>query len=97
MAQLYNPARLDQPLMERLFSEYAAPAYRGRMPYPTEFRSDLLWGREEKPEDIDPRIFSRMSDRALCEEITLIEAGDYRRLNLQQRYPVGGARRRFQG
>jgi DNA replication protein DnaC len=50
-----------------------------------------------KPEDIDPRIFSRMSDRALCEEITLIEAGDYRRLNLQQRYPVGGVRRRFQG
>jgi predicted TIM-barrel fold metal-dependent hydrolase len=53
IAQLYNPARLDQPLMERLFSEYAEPAYRGRMPYPTEFRSDLLWGREEKPEDID--------------------------------------------
>ncbi|HEY3227758.1 MAG TPA: ATP-binding protein [Roseiflexaceae bacterium] len=50
-----------------------------------------------KPEDIDPRIFSRMSDRALCEEITLIEAGDYRRLNLQQRYPVNGSRRRFQG
>jgi DNA replication protein DnaC len=50
-----------------------------------------------KPEDIDPRIFSRMSDRALCEEITLIEAGDYRRLNLHQRYPVAGGRRRFQG
>ena len=49
-----------------------------------------------KPEDIDPRIFSRMSDRALCEEITLIEAGDYRRLNLQQRFGGAGARRRFQ-
>ena len=49
-----------------------------------------------KPEDIDPRIFSRMSDRALCEEITLIEASDYRRLNLHQRYPVAGGRRRFQ-
>lgn len=48
-----------------------------------------------KPEDIDPRIFSRMCDRALCEEITLIEAGDYRRLSIQQRYQPGG-RRRFQ-
>jgi len=51
-----------------------------------------------KPEDIDPRIFSRMSDRALCEEIILIEAGDYRRLSLQQRYPpIGSMRRRFPG
>ncbi len=53
MAQLYNPANLDQALLERLFREYGPAAYRGRMPYPTEFRSNLLWGREEKPEDID--------------------------------------------
>jgi predicted TIM-barrel fold metal-dependent hydrolase len=53
IAQLYNPARLDQALMERLFREYSPAAYRGRMPYRTEFRSNLLWGREEKPEDID--------------------------------------------
>jgi predicted TIM-barrel fold metal-dependent hydrolase len=53
MAQLYNPATLDQGLIERLFREYSPPAYRGRMPYPTEFRSNLLWGREEKSEDID--------------------------------------------
>ena len=53
MAQLYNPAMLDQGLIERLFREYSPPAYRGRMPYPTELRSNLLWGREEKPEDID--------------------------------------------
>jgi len=52
-AQLYSPARLDQELIERLFREYSPRAYRSRMPYPTEFRSNLLWGREEKPEDID--------------------------------------------
>jgi hypothetical protein len=52
-AQLYNPATLDQALIERLFRENAPSAYRGHMPYPTEFRSNLLWGREERPEDID--------------------------------------------
>ena len=50
-----------------------------------------------KPEDIEPRIFSRMCDRMLCEEIILLEAGDYRRLSLQQRYPLGSLRRRFHG
>lgn len=49
-----------------------------------------------KPEDIDPRIFSRMSDRALCEEHIMIDAADYRRLSIQQRYPVGAGRRKFQ-
>ena len=39
-----------------------------------------------KPEDIDPRIFSRMSDRALCNQHIMIEAGDYRRLTMEQRY-----------
>lgn len=53
MAQMYNPARLDQPLIEKLFRDYATPAYRGRMPHPTELRSNLLWGTDEKPEDID--------------------------------------------
>jgi predicted TIM-barrel fold metal-dependent hydrolase len=52
-AQLCNPANLDQALIERLFQEYSPSAYRGRMPYTTEFRSNLLWGREERPEDID--------------------------------------------
>ena len=46
-----------------------------------------------KPEDIDPRIFSRMSDRTLCEEHIIIDGADYRRLSIQQRYPVGGRRR----
>lgn len=53
-----------------------------------------------KPEDIDPRIFSRMSDRALSNHHIMIEAGDYRRLTMDQRYqryPTNGARRRFQG
>jgi DNA replication protein DnaC len=47
------------------------------------------------PKDIDPRIFSRMCDPALCEEITLIDAADYRRLSIQQRFPANPARRRF--
>ncbi|HEU5100764.1 MAG TPA: ATP-binding protein [Roseiflexaceae bacterium] len=53
-----------------------------------------------KPEDIDPRIFSRMSDRALSNQHIMIEAGDYRRLTMDQRYqryPTNGTRRRFQG
>ncbi|MBK9715524.1 MAG: ATP-binding protein [Kouleothrix sp.] len=58
---------------------------------PTVFTSN------RKPEDIDPRIFSRMSDRALCEEHIMIDAADYRRLSIQQRFPVSGPRRRFQG
>lgn len=37
------------------------------------------------PKDIDPRIFSRMSDRELCDEITIIDAGDYRRILPSQR------------
>jgi hypothetical protein len=28
-------------------------AYRGRLPYATDFRSNLLWGRKERPEDVD--------------------------------------------
>jgi DNA replication protein DnaC len=46
-----------------------------------------------KPEDIDPRIFSRMCDPALCSEQIMIDAGDYRKLTIQQRYPISGRRR----
>lgn len=49
-----------------------------------------------EPHEIDPRVFSRMSDRALAEEHIIIDADDYRRLTLQQRYPVNQARRRYQ-
>ena len=48
-----------------------------------------------QPEDIEKRIFSRMSDRVLCDEIIIIEAGDYRKRPRSERnprdyYPVAG-------
>jgi DNA replication protein DnaC len=46
-----------------------------------------------KPDDIEPRIASRMFDAVLCSEVIVIEAGDYRRLTPQQR--VSGMRRRY--
>lgn len=52
-----------------------------------------------KPEEIDPRIFSRMADRPLSQDILIIDASDYRRLTVEQRYqrfPVNGVRRRLQ-
>jgi DNA replication protein DnaC len=42
-----------------------------------------------KPHDIDERIFSRMSDVALCGEITMIDAADYRKSPLEQRRLLG--------
>jgi DNA replication protein DnaC len=45
------------------------------------------------PKDIDPRIFSRLSDRALSQDLILIEAEDFRQLKVEQRYPVQRARR----
>lgn len=47
-----------------------------------------------KPEDLDPRIFSRMSDRTLCEELIIMDAQDYRRLSVNQRFTQGNQRRR---
>lgn len=47
-----------------------------------------------EPRQIDPRIFSRLSDRALSEEITVIDASDFRQLTPQQRYGQVNARRR---
>lgn len=44
------------------------------------------------PDDIEPRIRSRMFDAVLCPERIIIEAGDYRRLSVQQRF---GGRRKF--
>ncbi|HWQ12872.1 MAG TPA: ATP-binding protein [Roseiflexaceae bacterium] len=46
------------------------------------------------PKDIDQRIFSRMSDRALCEELTVIDADDFRVKTVEQRYPINRGRRR---
>jgi DNA replication protein DnaC len=48
-----------------------------------------------KPEDVDPRIFSRMSDRTLSQDLIMLDASDYRRLTVQQRFPIN--RRRFPG
>jgi len=64
------------------------------------YRLSTVFTSNRKPEDIDPRVFSRMSDRALCEQHIMIEAGDFRRMTVDhryQRYPTNGARRRFQG
>lgn len=44
-----------------------------------------------EPKDIDPRILSRMEDMALCPERIMLDAGDYRRLSVDQRF---GARKR---
>ncbi len=52
-----------------------------------------------KPEDIEPRIFSRMADRDLCAEHLIIDASDYRRLTYEQRYQrftVNNGRRGYQ-
>ena len=45
------------------------------------------------PEEIDPRIASRLFDAVLCPERIMIEAGDYRRLSVGQRF---GGRRRYE-
>lgn len=39
-----------------------------------------------EPKAIDPRILSRMEDVVLCPERIIIEAGDYRRLPVEQRF-----------
>ena len=49
------------------------------------YRLPTVITSNRKPEELDPRIFSRMSDRELCEEITIIDAGDYRRTATNQR------------
>jgi DNA replication protein DnaC len=50
-----------------------------------------------KPEDIEPRIFSRMCDPMLCEEITFIDASDYRRQGIRTGRSASDPRRRLQG
>lgn len=53
----------------------------------------------QAPEDIERRVFSRMSDRALCEEHLIIDAEDFRRLSPEKRYqrfPTPAPRRRYQ-
>jgi DNA replication protein DnaC len=50
------------------------------------YRLPTVITSNRKPEDLDPRIFSRMTDRDLCDEITLIDAEDYRRKHPAQRF-----------
>jgi DNA replication protein DnaC len=50
------------------------------------YRLPTVITSNRKPEDIDQRIFSRLSDRELCDEITIIDGGDYRRTPPQQRF-----------
>jgi DNA replication protein DnaC len=51
--------------------------YNGRMP--------TVITSNRRPEEIEPRIFSRMSDRAICEEFIIMDGDDYRRLTPAQR------------
>jgi DNA replication protein DnaC len=51
--------------------------YNGRMP--------TVITSNRRPEEIEPRIFSRMSDRASCEEFIIMDGDDYRRLPPAQR------------
>ncbi len=48
-----------------------------------------------KPEDIDQRVFSRLSDRALSQELIMLDASDYRKIPIAQRYSANPMRRRF--
>jgi DNA replication protein DnaC len=47
------------------------------------------------PKEIDPRILSRMEDAVLCPERIIIEASDYRRLSVEQRFSA--RKRRVEG
>jgi DNA replication protein DnaC len=49
------------------------------------YRMPTVITTNREPKDIDPRIFSRMTDRSLCDEITVIDAEDYRRRSLGER------------
>ncbi|NTU85567.1 MAG: ATP-binding protein [Chloroflexales bacterium] len=50
------------------------------------YRLPTVITSNQKPEAFDPRVYSRMTDRELCDEITLIDAGDYRQLSSTQRF-----------
>ena len=51
--------------------------YNGRLP--------TVITSNRRPEEIEPRIFSRMSDRAICDEFIIMDGDDYRRIPLTQR------------
>jgi DNA replication protein DnaC len=51
--------------------------YNGRLP--------TVITSNRRPEEIEPRIFSRMSDRSICDEFIIMDGDDYRRIPLGQR------------
>jgi DNA replication protein DnaC len=51
--------------------------YNGRLP--------TVITSNRRPEEIEPRVFSRMSDRAICEEFIIMDGDDYRRLPANKR------------
>lgn len=51
--------------------------YNGRLP--------TVITSNRRPEEIEPRIFSRMSDRSICDEFIIMDGEDYRRIPLTQR------------
>lgn len=51
--------------------------YNGRLP--------TVITSNRRPEEIEPRIFSRMSDRSICDEFIIMDGDDYRRIPLTQR------------
>lgn len=60
--------------------------YNGRLP--------TVITSNRRPEDIEPRIFSRMSDRAVCEEFILMDGIDYRQIPLSHRRGQPAQRRK---
>lgn len=60
--------------------------YNGRLP--------TVITSNRRPEEIEPRIFSRMSDRAVCEEFILMDGIDYRQIPLGQRRTHQAPRRK---
>jgi len=45
----------------------------------------VITSNRDPESSIEPRIFSRIADRALCGEITTLNASDYRKLSMDQR------------
>ena len=69
---------------EKLF-QIVNHRYNGRLP--TVFTSN------RRPEEIEPRVFSRMSDRAICDEWIIMDGEDYRRLPVSHRRKTPRPRR----
>ncbi len=80
----------DVLILDDLGTENATPWAREKLfqifNHRYNYRLPTVITSNREPKEIDPRIFSRMSDRELCDEIIMIDAGDYRRLAPTQRF-----------